>query len=170
MTDILATTRTLLTTTAPRWQSLALGAPPDLLRRKPATAEWSALECLQHIIDVEQVFQTRLRAFLAGQDFPAFNPDAEGTATSEQTDPAGLAARFTELRRLSLAALAAVTPADLERRVRHAQLGPVTLEEMLNEWCGHDLMHTVQAERAMLQPFIEGCGPWSVYFQDHIIR
>ena len=64
----------------------------------------------------------------------------------------------------------ALQPGDLDRRVRHAELGPVTLSEMLHEWCGHDLMHTVQAERALMQPFIQGCGPWMKYFEDHIAR
>jgi hypothetical protein len=32
---------------------------------------------------------------------------------------------------------------------------------------GHDLMHTVQAERALMQPFIAGCGPWQPYCADH---
>ena len=35
---------------------------------------------------------------------------------------------------------------------------------MIHQWAGHDLMHTVQGERALLQPFIEGCGPWKRYF------
>jgi hypothetical protein len=39
--------------------------------------------------------------------------------------------------------------------------------ELIHEWAGHDLMHTVQGERAILQPFIEGCGPWMPYFADH---
>jgi hypothetical protein len=39
---------------------------------------------------------------------------------------------------------------------------------MLNEWAAHDLMHTVQAERAIMQPFIAGSGAWKVYFSDHI--
>jgi hypothetical protein len=30
-------------------------------------------------------------------------------------------------------------------------------------------MHTVQAERAMMQPFIRGCGPWLKYFVDHLV-
>jgi hypothetical protein len=30
------------------------------------------------------------------------------------------------------------------------------------------LEHTVQAERALMQPFIEGCGPWRMYFLDHV--
>ena len=43
----------------------------------------------------------------------------------------------------------------------------MTLEQLLNEWAGHDLMHTVQAERALMQPFIAGSGPWRGYFADH---
>jgi hypothetical protein len=30
-------------------------------------------------------------------------------------------------------------------------------------------MHTIQAERALMQPFIQGSGPWQVYFQDHFV-
>jgi len=40
-----------------------------------------------------------------------------------------------------------IKPSDLMRTALHAELGKVTLAEMLNEWIGHDLMHTVQAER-----------------------
>ena len=46
----------------------------------------------------------------------------------------------------------------------------ITLAELLHEWAGHDLMHTVQAERALMQPFIAGCGPWQPYFADHWIK
>ena len=73
------------------------------------------------------------------------------------------------MRAESLAALAEVQPADLDRRVRHQELGPVTLGEMVNEWAAHDLNHTVQAERALMQPFIRDSGPWQVYFQDHVM-
>ena len=78
-----------------------------------------------------------------------------------------LAARFGEARARSLANLEMVSEADLERTAGHPELGQVTLREMLNEWAAHDLMHTVQAERAMMQPFIQGCGPWQIYFKDH---
>jgi hypothetical protein len=46
-------------------------------------------------------------------------------------------------------------------------MGTVTLRQMLNEWAAHDLMHTVQAERALMQPFIDACGPWQRSFLDH---
>jgi hypothetical protein len=43
----------------------------------------------------------------------------------------------------------------------------VTLRQQINEWAAHDLMHVVQAERAVMQPFITATGPWRSYFADH---
>jgi len=40
----------------------------------------------------------------------------------------------------------------------------------VNEWAAHDLMHTVQAERALMQPFLAKSGPWRPYFADHDIH
>jgi len=62
-----------------------------------------------------------------------------------------------------------ITVVDLSRQARHQELGIVTMHELLHEWAGHDLMHTVQAERALMQPFIQGCGPWQSYFSDHFV-
>jgi hypothetical protein len=56
---------------------------------------------------------------------------------------------------------------DLGRTAQHPRLGTVTLAEMLHTWAAHDLMHTVQAERALMQPFILGCGRWRPSFRDH---
>jgi uncharacterized damage-inducible protein DinB len=170
MENILDWTRSVLITTPKRWENLAQSLPAELLTCPPAAGEWSALECLQHILDTETIFTARLEYFLAGQDFPAFDPDAEGTPLNATASPLEMSARFTRLRQDSLAALAAITPEDLERRARHAELGMVTLGEMVNEWAAHDLNHTVQAERAVMQPFILGSGPWQVYFQDHVVK
>jgi hypothetical protein len=60
-----------------------------------------------------------------------------------------------------------VSEADLERTAGHPELGQVTLREMLNEWAAHDLMHTVQAERALMQPFVVGSGKWRGTFAAH---
>jgi hypothetical protein len=59
-----------------------------------------------------------------------------------------------------------VGEADLLAR-RASELGVVTLGEMLYEWAAHDLNHTVQAEKALMQPFIAGSGLWRGYFRDH---
>lgn len=168
MSDILARSRALLATTPDRWRALAAAADADLLRRAPAPGEWSALECLQHMLDTEEhVFPVRVRAFLAGEDFPGFDPDAQGTLVGEVEDAVAMAERFARDRAASLELLASVTDADLERTARHADLGIVTLDEMLNEWVGHDVCHLVQAERALVQPFLAASGPWRFYFADH---
>jgi len=140
-----------------------------LLSEKPAPREWSAVECLQHIIDTEGVFQSRLSAFRAGRDFPAFNPDKEGTKLENPT-PEALVNEFIRRREESLRLLDQVTPSEFQLSARHAELGPVTLEMMINEWAAHDLNHTVQAERALMQPFLRECGPWQRYFTDHLVR
>ena len=168
MEDLFSAAHAVFHNTPSHWAGMVQSFPPELLKRVPAPGQWSALECLQHILDVEQVFRTRLLAFQAGRDFPAFNPDEEGTRLTGQQSPAYLAARFASMRADNMALLATFSPADFERRVRHAELGLVSLGEMVAQIAGHDLMHTVQAERAMMQPFIAACGPWKIYFTDHI--
>jgi hypothetical protein len=158
----------VLQTTPNRWKDLAENLSPELISRKPREGEWSAIECLQHLVDIEQVFFFRLDSLLRGQDFPAFDPDRDGSQIKGIADAGELASQFAGLRDASLAALQRIGPGDLERSARHQELGPVTLGQMLHEWAGHDLLHTIQAERALMQPFIQGCGPWQVYFQDHV--
>jgi hypothetical protein len=160
MDDVIEQVKSVLITTPDRWNGLVDSIPIELLKRVPAPNEWSALECLQHLIDTERnVFPTRLRAFLAGQDFPAFDSDTQGAKPCTE-NAIEMVAEFTHLRAESLALLTKVVPDDLSCKSRHAELGPVSLNEMLHEWAGHDLMHTVQAERALMQPFIGGSGPW----------
>jgi hypothetical protein len=170
MESILSLVRSVLTATPGHWQSLGEKLPVELLAQAPATGEWSALQCLQHLIDTERVFSFRLQCLREGKDFPAFDPDQQGTKPSQQASLPQLAAEFARLRAESLQALSRIEPGDLGRKARHQELGIVTMGEMLHEWAAHDLNHTVQAERAMMQPFIRGCGPWQKYFSDHLVR
>jgi hypothetical protein len=158
----------LMTTTPERWIGLTKSLPVELLVQPAADREWSALECLQHLLDSEKVFQFRLQAFLDGRDFPDFNQDTDGSKPGVQT-PLALAEQFARMRRQSLLMLEKLSPADLDRKAHHAALGMVTLNEMVHNWAAHDLNHTVQAERALMQPLIRGCGPWKKYFADHLI-
>jgi hypothetical protein len=152
-----------------RWRALATGLDRELLARSPAPGEWSALQCLGHAADTEaHVFASRIRAIMDGRPtLPAYDPDVQGTPITDATDPTILAERLTGLRRESLALVATITERDLAKTSRHLELGTVTLDELLNEWAAHDLMHIVQAERAVMQPFIPDSGPWRFYFADH---
>ncbi len=168
MSDLIAQTINVLRVDAGRWQSLAV-LDRELLDRQPAPGEWSALQCLGHATDTESaVFAERVRAILTGQ--PAlrnYEPDIEATPVTAETEPAALAEKHAALRLSSLELLATATEADLDRTSRHLELGMVSLRELLNEWAAHDLMHIVQAERAVMQAFIPGSGPWRFYFADH---
>lgn len=159
----------VLATTPERWQRLVNTLPIDLLSRPPAAEEWSALNCLQHLLDAERVnFPVRFRAFLAGQDLNAFDPHQQH-ADLDAPPPEQLADAFAGMRQESLILLKQVKDDDLRRTVQHPQLGTVTLAELLHTWAAHDLMHTVQAERALMQPFMLGSGPWRHFFRDHEI-
>jgi len=168
MDELIARVREILSTTPDRWRELTAGVELGLLERRPAPGEWSALECLQHLLDTELgAFAIRLEAFREGRDFENFDPDAAGSQPEPGSAPADLAARFARARTRSLEALDRFSAADLELTARHSELGRVTLREMINEWAAHDLMHTVQAERALMQPFIVGSDKWRGYFADH---
>lgn len=164
--DPIEMVKTILSTTPARWLTLTETLSIDLLARTPAPDEWSALECLYHLLDTEMIFPVRMSALLTGQPIVAFDPDTEGTKNTDQT-PEQLAQKFASMRQASLEELERVTIHDLSRTARHSELGTVTLGELLHEWAAHDLTHTVQAERALMQPFIAGSGPWRSYFQDH---
>jgi hypothetical protein len=168
LSDIISNTRAILATTAARWTALTSALPAEALTRPAAQGEWSAAQCLSHLLDTESmVFPVRLHAFIEGKDaFDAFDPESESTDRSGMT-PAQLAAEFARYRSENLALLEQVTPDLLDSKAHHAELGPVTLADMLNEWAAHDLNHTVQAERAVMQPFIVGSGPWRSSFADH---
>jgi len=171
MDDILNWARAVLATTPARWTHLTQTLPAELMQEPPAPKEWSAHACLQHMVDAERgVFPVRVQAFFAGQDFAAYNPEQQGTKPDASPAPAALAAEFARLREASLTQLAPIVSSDLARTARHGELGQVTLGELIHEWAAHDLMHTVQAERALMQPFIHRAGPWLRYFSDHVVK
>ena len=63
-----------------------------------------------------------------------------------------------------------MTVADLSKEARHAKYGIVSLSDFLHHLTGHDLMHTVQAKRTMMQPFIQSAGAFDVNYDDHIVK
>ncbi|MGB1289037.1 MAG: DinB family protein [Aggregatilineales bacterium] len=169
--DILTNLTAVLNSTPLRWTHLVEHTPDDLLRLQPAPGQWSALGCLLHMVDMEDaIFASRVRAILAGENFPAFFPDETGSVLDDTMDAATLAQQFATKRADSLILVGTLTSDDLVKTAVHGELGEVSLSNLLHEWGGHDLMHLVQAEQAMMQPFIEGCGAWQSYFSDHVAK
>lgn len=157
--------KSVISTTPARWFSLVQSVPEELLLMPPAPNEWSALECLQHMVDVEQIsFPIRIKALMAGQPFPGFNPADQPPKPAPTIT---LADEFDRLRQHNLILLNEVSPDALDNQALHTEYGMVSMRQFLHHWAGHDLNHLVQAERALMQPFISGCGPWVVNYADH---
>jgi hypothetical protein len=170
MSDLIAQTLSMLRTSVDRWAAIAR-VDPELLARQPEPGEWSAIQALQHVVDTElAIFDARVAAIRAGEAFRGYDPDAEGHVDRITSTAHELVEQLRPMRARSLASLEALVPADLDLPGTHAELGPVTMAELLNEWAAHDTMHIVQAERALMQAFVPASGPWRPYFADHDVE
>ena len=54
MNDLLVAVTAILSTTPARWLSMAETMPVEQFTRPPAPKEWSAMECLLHLVDTEK--------------------------------------------------------------------------------------------------------------------
>lgn len=64
--NILSWTHNVLKITPDRWMDLTSDLPAELLTRSPAPGEWSALQCLQHLVETERLIFPVMQPFIAG--------------------------------------------------------------------------------------------------------
>lgn len=124
------------------------GSPGALLRWQPAPGEWSALDVLGHLIEAEQRgFAGRIRDILATDQprFVGWDPPAVAASRRDaERDPAVLLAQFRDLRAASIALIAFLSDADLDRGGDHPDVGWLTVRDLLHEWVHHDRNHLRQ--------------------------
>jgi hypothetical protein len=118
---------------------------------RPQAGEWSANECVGHLIEAERRgFSGRIRQILeAPADTPArlitWDPPAVAEARRDQERPGmELADEFAALRSDSVAQVRALAPGDLEQFGIHPHVGPLLVRELLGEWVHHDRNHIRQ--------------------------
>ncbi len=122
--------------------------PPALCRWQPGEDEWSVNETLGHMIEAERRgFNGRIRRILTEErpQLPGWNQvDVAAARRDAEQDPAALLAEFEALRADSLALVRGLSPAQLDRGGEHAQVGWVTVRDLLHEWQHHDRNHVKQ--------------------------
>lgn len=122
---------------------------------RPAPGEWSANECVGHLIEAERRgFAGRIRTILGGiQADGSFDPptletwDPPAVAAARRDDqrsPADLADEFTALRRASADLVRSLTAEDLRRSGIHPEVGELRVDELIGEWVHHDRNHIRQ--------------------------
>ena len=169
--------------------TILLSEAIPVLRRTPATlrallsglgAEWleadegpdtfTPRDVIGHLISGEETdWIPRLRIILESGERRPFTPfDRFGfrqkygrLAIDELLD------RFSTLREENVRQLEdlRLTPAQMELRGTHPELGTVTLSQLLATWVGHDLTHVSQVVRVMAKRYEQAVGPWRAYLR-----
>jgi DinB superfamily len=127
-------------------RTLLAGATREQLDWQPAAGRWSISMVLAHLAHAEvHGFRSRLEAMLA-HDRPRL-PSYDQLALfrdGARFDPYAEMARFQEERSRTLPQLRALPPGAAARCGEHAELGEITVEQLVQEFAFHDLGHIRQ--------------------------
>jgi uncharacterized damage-inducible protein DinB len=144
--------------------------PPAWATNNEGEDTWSPYDVVGHLIHGEETdWMPRARIILEHGEAQAFTPfDRFAQFEKSQGKPLNeLLDEFAALRRDNLAALAELhlEPEQMSLRGVHpdANLGSVTLSELLATWVAHDLSHVAQILRVMCRQYSEAVGPWKQY-------
>ena len=119
---------------------------------RPEPGEWSANECVGHLVEAERRgFAGRIRRILAADrpDIPAdlesWDPPAVAAGRRDHLrSGAELAAEFDALRTDGVRLVRSLKAADMARVGVHPLVGPLRVDELLGEWVHHDRNHIRQ--------------------------
>jgi len=148
-------------------RSLLMELPTEWVRRNDGPGTWSAHDIVGHLILADTTnWLPRIRMILEHGPDRAFEPfDREAMLTWQQEDPSALTARFHATRDASLRELGAMnlTSGDLGRRGLHAQVGELTMAQLLATWVSHDLTHVGQISDVLARRYRDDVGPMRVF-------
>jgi hypothetical protein len=121
-------------------------------RWRPEPGEWSANECVGHLLEAERRgFAGRIRQILAVDlagdpaTLLAWDPPVVAEARQDHLRAGEeLAGEFAALRADSVALVLKLQPEDLDRVGLHPEVGPLHVRELLGEWVHHDRNHIRQ--------------------------
>ncbi len=138
--------------------------PEEMLAWKPATDRWSVVEVLGHLVTIERLYEQRARKIVL-EDSPALSkyvaPAEEATHKKSARQHME---EFVPLRRAFVFYLHSVPSSSAGRTGHHAELGAITLSQMLHELANHDLGHFRQiAELYRAHSFYPHAGPFQKY-------
>jgi uncharacterized damage-inducible protein DinB len=114
-----------------------------------AAGEWSALQVVGHLLDVDVVYGFRWRLALT-EDTPAYpGYDEKAWSRLARPTPAQLLDALAGLRLANAALLRSLDERDLRRRAVHGEQGSEDVQRMIDKVAGHDLAHLDQLRRTI---------------------
>lgn len=140
----------------------------DDARWKPAPDRFSIAEVLAHLSHSEaHCYRMRVDRIL-DEDLPSFAADDAQMYLQlyRDADPEDAFDHFEEQRENNIEFLESLPPGSGERKANHAEVGEITLAQMLHEWALHDLGHIRQiAELVRARKYLAGAGPLGNSYQ-----
>jgi hypothetical protein len=128
-------------------EKILVAATREQMHWKPAPERWSIGEVLAHLVEVEKLFRERGRRMMEQKD-PLIEPYDQDVAYAagnySHKDAVDLLRQFCHERDQSVTWLRYLPDSARERGGRHAEIGAVTLGQMISEWAFHDLGHIRQ--------------------------
>jgi hypothetical protein len=123
--------------------------PHEAATWHPAKGEWCINECVGHVIEAEKRgFAGRIRIILGADDpdLPGWDRTSIAHARHDcDRAPDEIANEFGNVRSESLELIRALSPDQLARGGNHADVGRLTVNDLLHEWVHHDGNHLRQA-------------------------
>jgi len=126
-------------------RGMVAGLPEEVVRRKRSMTEFSILENVCHLRDIERDgYSVRLRRLL---DEPQpFLPDLDGSRLAQERDYNSQAIQnaletFSKERMANVALIRALRPEQLSRTGHLETVGPVSVEQLLGRMQEHDREH-----------------------------
>lgn len=149
-------------------EKLLLTAPEEVLQWKPQPERWSVSEVLGHLADTEVMFRERTRRMVEEENPALENYDQNAAYAAGKYSGHGARQQLQSFRKerdRSLSWLRHLPSSGLARTGRHAELGPITVSELMNEWAFHDLGHVRQiAELYRARAFYPHMGGFQRYY------
>lgn len=145
----------ILRSTPATLDSLAREVPLDSLFIRPQAGEWSLVEIICHLRDVDtEVNLPRMQQFI--QDPNPFLPGKDTDRWAEERnyisqDPQEALKSFISTRVDLINLLDQLSLEDWKRPARHAIFGPTHLQEMVGIIAGHDRLHIQQIHQVLKQ-------------------
>lgn len=125
--------------------ALVAGLPPEQAEQRPGADQWSVLEVVCHMIDVEVLdFRAHTRQALDGEtwsDYDPFGAIEQGVYAGRQLETE--TGRWVKERQTSLAWLRGLGQANWQAEIS-APWGSFTAAKLLENWAAHDAHHLRQ--------------------------
>jgi uncharacterized damage-inducible protein DinB len=138
-----------------RLSALLAGLPPEDLRWRPKPRQWSILEIVNHLTDIEvEDMRTRLRLTLEDpeQNWPTIDPQTWAVERKYQDrDFDESLNAFIAQRGRSIEYLRGLEAPDWTMMHTHPTFGSMRAGDLLAAWSAHDVLHTRQIVKRLFQ-------------------